>query len=133
MNDKIKQFKQTYEEEQAKLQKLGEEQFKEISQDFFNKYPTLENFSWNQYTPYFCDGDLCEFGVNSYSLAVNGSSEFDDDFIEKKKDKEFNKIHKELTKFVGSFPEEILKNIFGDHAEIIVTREGIEVSSYEHD
>ena len=31
---------------------------------FFQKYPEVEALRWNQYTPYFNDGDTCEFSVH---------------------------------------------------------------------
>lgn len=31
----------------------------------FDQYPDLEEFSWDQYAPYFNDGDPCEFSVHS--------------------------------------------------------------------
>src|SRR5277367_3723557 len=39
--------------------------FSEMSAEFFNENPTLVSFGWTQYTPYWCDGDVCEFGCNS--------------------------------------------------------------------
>ena len=32
---------------------------------FFKTYPEVAAVRWTQYTPYFNDGDTCEFGVNS--------------------------------------------------------------------
>jgi hypothetical protein len=31
------------------------------SAELFEEFPELESFSWTQYTPYFNDGDTCEF------------------------------------------------------------------------
>src|ERR1700742_4531811 len=36
--------------------------------EIFANYPKLISFSWNQYTPYFNDGDECIFSVNVDSL-----------------------------------------------------------------
>lgn len=37
--------------------------------------PTIVEFGWTQYTPYFNDGDVCEFGVNE--LWVRTTAEVD--------------------------------------------------------
>ncbi|MGW2713699.1 hypothetical protein ACWC4J_32700, partial [Streptomyces sp. NPDC001356] len=37
--------------------------------------PTIVEFGWTQYTPYFNDGDVCEFGVNE--LWVRTTEEID--------------------------------------------------------
>lgn len=58
------------------------EKFKKMADEqLFNKYDELKNFSWAQYTPYFNDGEDCEFKVNLYSLAINGFNEdnYDED------------------------------------------------------
>lgn len=39
--------------------------------------PTIVEFGWTQYTPYFNDGDVCEFGVNE--LWVRTTAEVDTD------------------------------------------------------
>ena len=35
----------------------------------------IQNISWTQYTPYFNDGDVCEFSVNTDYLEINNESE----------------------------------------------------------
>jgi hypothetical protein len=39
--------------------------FKDMSNAFFEANPEIMGFSWTQYTPYYCDGDVCEFGANT--------------------------------------------------------------------
>ena len=36
----------------------------------FDKHPKLEAVSWTQYTPYFNDGDVCEFAAHTDYLTV---------------------------------------------------------------
>jgi hypothetical protein len=38
--------------------------FKEMSAELFEENPELVSFSWTQYTPYFNDGDVCEFSCH---------------------------------------------------------------------
>jgi hypothetical protein len=37
--------------------------FADLFKEVFEKYPEIKSFSWNQYTPYFNDGDECLFSV----------------------------------------------------------------------
>jgi hypothetical protein len=36
------------------------------------EYPEVKSIYWNQYAPYFNDGEACTFSVNDYSLKING-------------------------------------------------------------
>lgn len=60
-----------------RLHKESENFFKTSAKELFDTYPQLENFSWRQYTPYFCDGDPCEFGANTSDPNINGHSSYD--------------------------------------------------------
>jgi len=40
----------------------------------FSEYPDLKHVAWTQYTPYFADGDKCEFSVHSDSPYINGKN-----------------------------------------------------------
>lgn len=129
--------------------------------------PTIVEFGWTQYTPYFNDGDTCEFGVNglwvkttddvewseggdfdSYELEVAyehrslGQIESDWDEVARKyvnkryegpDEDRYNRC-KELDRALqsGAFETELLKT-FGDHAQVTVSKNGIEVDSYSHD
>ena len=49
----------------------------EESKTLFDKYSGLTSFGWLGYTPYFNDGDVCEFSVHcdlDYSMYINGES-----------------------------------------------------------
>lgn len=49
---------------QRKFQTQAQALFKEITKEFFDKNPGVTGVVWTQYTPYFNDGDTCEFRVN---------------------------------------------------------------------
>lgn len=49
------------EEHKARIQKI----FGEATKAFFQEWPEIECIHWNQYTPYWSDGDECVFGVNT--------------------------------------------------------------------
>lgn len=55
----------------AELQKEFPVMFAEI----FAQAPNLKSFGWTQYTPYFNDGDSCEFGTNFSYPYINGANE----------------------------------------------------------
>lgn len=47
--------------------------FEKLLADAFNQCPDLGSIGWTQYTPYFNDGDTCEFGVENpiYTSVTN--------------------------------------------------------------
>lgn len=59
---------------QAKIKEYYAEAFKATCKHLFETYPTLESFGWTQFTPYFNDGDSCEFGVctDEWYMRING-------------------------------------------------------------
>jgi hypothetical protein len=46
------------------------------------QFPQLKSIVWEQYTPYFNDGDVCEFSVHGYSLrtSFHDAEPGDDDY-----------------------------------------------------
>lgn len=166
------------EKKQAFIVELRKE-FPTMFKDIFETAPKLKSVSWTQYTPYFNDGDTCEFSANVSDLKVNGCDYDDDDEddisvkpVTYKKlmtpeDVEINKQLAEKYKYtwyknytigqsgltynpkydeaadlavssisdvLSSIPEEFLKDLFGDHVEVTIYREGtIEVNNYDHD
>jgi hypothetical protein len=123
--------------------------------------PTIVEFGWRQYTPYFNDGDPCEF--SAHGLWVRTKTDGDD----KSPDDLESDGHQSLGKRPGSYDhetrqwisrpyegpdearhdrvhalrnaiegeqfEDVLLGAFGDHALVTVRRDGIQVDSYEHD
>ncbi len=162
--EEIKKIKQDL------TQKL-QPKFKDIFIPFFDKYPEVKEIKWRQYTPYFNDGEPCEFGVNelngffgtddeceyegslpSYSIdevveyRKNGINDNWSDWQKEyypKKSKEYpadtdrlqslNTDFRQLNSLVMAIPEDIMLDLFGDHSEITVTKEGIDVEEYDHD
>lgn len=135
--------------------------FKQATAEIFEAYPKLHTFSWTQYTPYFNDGDTCEFGVNAeYSLGIyTVPKDYSNETWQEERDlryegeygsswyrdyrKEQGRMTEEeewkydvgimLAGLINSIPEDTLKVLFGDHAEVFVSREGVEVEEYEHE
>jgi hypothetical protein len=132
--------------------------FEDFYKYIFEKYTTLESFGWTQYTPYFNDGDTCIFSVNTDYISVN-----DEYVDESKWSSEVNVLNwgnwnrelkvyegrveepnpnydpvltaasNEITNFLGNFDNDFYLSKFGDHAEITVTKSGVDISDYDHD
>lgn len=115
--------------------------------DLLKESTLIESISWTQYTPYFNDGDSCEFSVNGV-YTVNGDDMYSLSWYDWKvvnpkytgsdykvgTDVDECKRLQEFTDVLFLIPSEIMKDIFGDHSEITVNKDGtFEVTEYEHD
>lgn len=49
---------------QEQFRKAATEKLKEFFVKFWEENPAIKAVTWNQYAPYFNDGDPCEFSVN---------------------------------------------------------------------
>lgn len=162
-NEKNKQIladlqkgKKQIEELRKGIKKTLKASFKDLTKDLFVDYPELKSFSWTQYTPYFNDGESCEFDANVEYVDINGYGEYDDDDNElmniqknaRKKiwgddnegeiknpnySKRCEEIVKTVTQFLKNFDNEDYLDIFGNHVKVVVTAKGIKVDEYEHD
>lgn len=102
-------------------------EFPAILKPLFEKYPAVEKIRWTQYTPYFNDGDECTFSANVWDIAINDDEMYDGAEENSEAADEFSKALKEI-------PSEMLKEVFGDHVEVIVHANGtVETEEYEHD
>jgi DNA repair exonuclease SbcCD ATPase subunit len=82
MLQNVNQIKTKLNEIQKQIEKLEKQAHKESSKliskgfkEIFKKHPTLESFSWTQYTPYFNDGDECVFSAHTDYISINGSEQ----------------------------------------------------------
>ena len=174
-----------------KMQRDGQEALKVAFKEFFETHPEARAIVWTQYTPYFNDGDACEFGLGDFELKVDTSKfsedlqkligydedddKSDDEDVEKLEYKygegdaahriellEDTKENRENTKknwsptfgmtlrplseseksIVVDFDKlnkgcqqipEVFEMIFGDHVEIVATKNGFDVHEFEHD
>ena len=49
--------------------------FHGLTKELFDTYPELNSFGWRQYTPYFNDGESCEFRSMHDYPTINGNDE----------------------------------------------------------
>jgi hypothetical protein len=143
----------------AKFQETAQALFKETTKEFFNKNPGVTAIHWTQYTPYFNDGDTCEFSVGDIyytnanddqmeevcTYAYEGEDEnvwsysaWELRYGIEKEGKIFEGVSLEYAEnFSGliydSDMEEVMKEMFGDHVRVIATREGFDVQDYDHE
>lgn len=128
LQEKFESFKKQVEELRMKLQETGEQFLVEHFKETFNKHQNLKEVRWTQYTPFFNDGDECTFRSNHEWADIEGvDGELDYN------SKEYKEIKENIREFLSQFDDELLRNLFGDHVEIIVTKEGISVEEYEHE
>jgi hypothetical protein len=137
--EKYKQHKEKLKTIMAEMREAAKSYFKETVNALFEANPVLESFSWTQYTPYFCDGDPCYFGVNCDLYELNG--EEDPDYSDydrtarksKPKDDPLSKAGFAAMKLISSIEERDMEAMFGDHVKVTVTKEGITTEAYDHD
>ena len=70
MSDELKALKE-------KLHKEFQDNVSGIFREFFESVPLVENIVWTQYTPYFNDGEPCEFAVHTPEFYYKGTTEND--------------------------------------------------------
>lgn len=174
---------EVYEEKPETYQRPIED-LKEIFLDLLND-PNVHSFGWKQYTPYFNDGDVCEFGVSDpWIKTVDDAEEEDDDeyleigdlhrtlgnhdYVQRERTpEEIAEYTKRYTTKWNRYPfaathtwdrvdrepkypetmkraeklkriqryeyEYAMKQAFGDHARVTVTKDGFQIDEYDHD
>lgn len=137
LNDMMRLYKKRIEEE-------GEQALKDRFKDFFETHPNIQAVCWNQYTPYFNDGDSCTFSVNEFraffkeedGAEIDVEDEYDGGksvwSLSRSDDPALKLLSDELST-LSEIPDDVLESIFGDHVQVKATREGFTVDDYSHD
>ena len=219
MKEEFKTLQERIEALNVEMQEKSKVLMKEALRDFFEQYDgVVQNLFWRQYTPYFNDGESCEFSVydTHITLVINKDEDEDDEdegstvygpediarfketielwesfnrdpkaealkyqsyYIQKYKrdpfeaDKWSGKTsaqrmnewtpdyfsldvrrkqladaeylvanyptlkddYQEISRLIAGINEDIMKAMFGDHAKVICSKDGIEVEEYQHD
>lgn len=160
--DKIKELNGKMAKLEKERKALFQESLKETFDEIFKEHPKLLSIRWQGYTPYFNDGDPCVYtiydfyaeveGIKSwvhdyskYGGRVDSGSEYNtaDEAYKNERcleecflatwDKECPEEIKEVLSSLGSLPDDLFLQAFGDHAEITATREGFKVEAYDHE
>jgi len=148
---KYQELKAKMAEARKQLKETARKAFTEMAEELFAENPSILSFGWTQYTPYWNDGDVCEFGANTdypsvsftakdgkvvnYNENSGDCTDGDDTELDSTPyEKEFNKHLKAISAFLNNFDEEDLEAMFGDHMQITVDRKGkVETEEYEHE
>lgn len=129
--EKVKQRVAEIEAKRQEMLKDLQQEFPELLKPVFEKYPTVEKVKWRQYTPYFNDGDECTFGtrMDYDDLDINGTNFWDEEERDNVKE-----TYKAFADVLKEIPEEFYKDLFGDHVEVTIKRDGtVETEEYSHD
>lgn len=155
ISDQLKTFTANMSATQEKILELQEQMKQTIEKEFnnsikeiFRLVPRLKCFAWNQYSPYFNDGDECVFSVKqvnalsfvpeyaSYSYEIEDENDFiigeydgaNEEFLS---NEERNAIQ-EVIEFIES-NDDLMENLYGNHVSVILTVDGAKVEHFEHD
>lgn len=135
------QYKNALDEYKNQLEIMRQQTRKAFEQFFVPAVQEMMvgNFTavhWEQYTPYFNDGDECVFGINMYNAFKVGEDvktkwdeEYFDEYDLDSEHPHLTQAAKDISEFVQS-SEEFLKMVYGDHVEITITADGLEVEEY---
>lgn len=108
---------------------------KEESVKLFDKYSDLEGIGWRQYTPYFNDGEPCEFSahLSSPDIEFDGNvyGDYADEGTYELTDQEMVKDVEKFTKSLYPF-ESSLQRILGE-GRVRLRKDGIDVEDHDHD
>lgn len=123
-------------------------EFATIGAAFFEAVPRLKSLTWTQYTPYFMDGDPCEFSVNTVSFATDENEELENYREFEEADGSFSgeaytlkslvtseeyKLCEKMEKIIYG-NSGLMQDLFGDHALVVLRASGVIVEEYEdHD
>lgn len=108
------------------IQRTLPDAFADAARAFFEKNPSINSFSWAQYTDYFNDGDTCYFHVHSDDVSINSYCDDDDEVS----DEAYDAVHR----FLKQFDTEDFETLFGDHVRVSVCRDGaIDTEGHYHD
>jgi hypothetical protein len=153
--DKIEQLVQEYNKMKDEFQVKAQAAFKEVFKEFWSAHPNIKAVVWVQYTPYFNDGEPCTFIVHDmYEMTQIGYDNWQEDggypeeytpsqysYAKKKyllsegetiSEQEIESCRNALGE-LSKLPEDIYLSMFGDHVQIVATKEGFEIEEYSHD
>jgi hypothetical protein len=157
--ENLKRLKKELRSKRKELSDASSDLFDSWCKDFFTKNSdVVKSFAWNQYTPYFNDGDTCVFSANTDYIKVNGEYCDELDNIQKIKvtnwgtwnretktydnrvqmenpnyDERLDNLVTEIKDFLQLFDDDFYLQKYGDHTEITVTKNGIDVDEFDHD
>ena len=154
LEERRKEFEKTLIDFRKDMTEKSKKIFHDYLKAYFEAYPKVNAIYWTQYTPYFNDGDTCEFGIHDVFVRYgfdeqsehgrNSPDEdttfWDDDLPEnlakldwQDQDKLLDPVKKPINKLIHGLGDDVMEGLFGDHASIYANRYGVFVEEYDHD
>ncbi len=143
-----------------RMQNEGQEAFESYFKKFLEENEQIHGITFTAYTPYFNDGETCVYRLGEVRFKLTHQALLDLNYprpndkyakpeqLEDMEDWEYcgtveyydiKDISSELSAKMKKVSEdvesaeELIELVFGDHVELFITRDGVEVSEYEHD
>lgn len=66
----INALKELFKQYKVRIQNEGKILLEQALSDLSSQFHEIRGLQWKQYTPYFCDGEPCHFGVGEVMVAV---------------------------------------------------------------
>lgn len=142
LKELAKQTEELKKEITKKATAEGKKEIKAHLDGLFKANPTVKGIRWKQYTPYFNDGDPCEFRVHEVytSFGEETGGDYDDGYLSTYsfRDKpELKALHDSIREFEKTIQSQgmsdIMETVFGDHVQVTVTPDDVVVEEYSHD
>ena len=137
--DNLKAVTKKADAAQKALKKELQAAFNEAAQAFFVQAPDGTTLTWCQYTPYFNDGDPCEFAVNTPDIVVGEKEELIDHNFRWGEHDDSDKLTpevKEQVEYLAGFietEEDLMESLYGNGYKVFLSKDGASVTEYEHD
>lgn len=132
----IEETKAQIKELESQLKKLYQKTFEENLPKLWEMLdPKIIGFRYAQFTPYWNDGDTCEFGANyDYPTFIFADRSELSAYGDYDKYNLYSKNCFKVRDFMETFSNDYLKSAFGDHAQVTIYRDGkVEIDSYDHE
>ena len=145
----VQSLTETFKKQQAELIEKFKPNFQKLFVPFLESHLEIKAISFTAYTPYFNDGDTCEYGVGELAL-IPADEELEPDWglgfeeCDLRYLTSLNPEQREMLKAAfndlkptaeafHNIPEDVMMDIVGDHARVIISLDGMEIEEYEHD
>ena len=107
---------------QKAVRDAGQDPILQECQKYLEENPEVKAVGWYQYTPSFNDGDPCYFSVGE--LWETKEEDFEKDLWEWDYCKDDDLFSAVMSN------NDLLEAAFGDDKQIVITRDGVEISDY---
>lgn len=131
----VQESRQAKEKLDKALTEVGREFLLGIVGPVFEAHPIAQAFRFTAYTPYFNDGDVCKYSSHhEYGFVVPVGIEMEDaceDDIEATD--EIEKAEIAFQEALSFLDNDQVMTLFGDHCEVTIYKDRIEVEEYYHE